>query len=73
MRRPARRKWWLATMALVLPLVIAGVAQAQDAAGFDGYVQSGTCSTPTGGVRVNLESGGTHDVEPYAANSAGVV
>jgi hypothetical protein len=39
---------------------------AQEAAGFDGYIQSGTCDAPTDDLRVDLESeDDDHDLEPY--------
>lgn len=53
--------------ALALPLVATGVAGAQEPAGFDGYIQSGTCAEPTQDVRVDLDSEGYHDVNPYLA------
>jgi hypothetical protein len=43
------------------------VVYAQDAEGFDGYVQGGTCAAPDDDVRVNLVGGGDHDVVPYRA------
>jgi hypothetical protein len=48
-------------------LVLPGLVSAQEAEGFDGYIQSGTCDQPTDDVRVQLESDGDHDVEPYLA------
>ena len=62
----ARTKWW-GLAALALPLVATGVAGAQEPAGFDGYIQSGTCAEPTQDVRVDLDSEGSHDVNPYLA------
>jgi hypothetical protein len=38
---------------------------AQDAEGFDGYIQSGSCAAPTDDLRANLSSQGAHDVDPY--------
>lgn len=66
MNQNARRKWW-GLAALALPLVVTGVAGAQEPAGFDGYIQSGTCGQPTQDVRVDLDSEGAHDVNPYLA------
>jgi len=45
------------------------IVGAQDADGFDGYIQSGTCVAPTDDLRVKLESDGDHDVEPYLAKT----
>jgi hypothetical protein len=42
------------------------LVDAQDADGFDAYVQSGTCAAPTE-LRINLKSERSHDVEPYEA------
>ena len=44
---------------------------AQQADGFDGYVQSGSCASPTDDLRANLESEGADDVQPYLAKAAG--
>ena len=64
------KRWSLAGLAaLLLPLMAASAASAQ-VAGFNGYIQSGTCAAPTNAVHVNLESGGTYAVEPYLAKGA---
>jgi len=57
-----------ATATLVLALVPL-VVDAQEANGFDGYIQSGTCATPTEDLRVELTSEGDHDVEQYLART----
>jgi hypothetical protein len=44
---------------------------AQQADGFDGHIQSGTCAAPTDDLRVQLTSDGDHDVEPYVAGPSG--
>lgn len=66
-------KWGRLSSVAVLALVLIGpgVTGAQEAEGFDGYIQSGTCAAPTDDVRVNLKSYGPHDVEPYLAKTAG--
>jgi hypothetical protein len=60
----------VATAALAGAAFIVGprLVDAQDADGFDAYVQSGTCAAPSA-VRINLKSERTHDVEPYEAKS----
>jgi hypothetical protein len=45
------------------------VVGAQEADGFDAYIQSGTCAAPTDDLRVKLDSQGNDDVEPYVAKS----
>jgi hypothetical protein len=66
-------RWLAAGGALVLLVVLVGIVArnggAQAAEGFDGYIQSGTCSAPTDDMKVELESDGDHDVEPYLAKS----
>ena len=49
----------------IVPLIVA----AQDADGFDGYIQSGTCAAPTDDLRVKLDGAGDHDIEPYLAET----
>jgi hypothetical protein len=56
----------LAAAAVALPVV----AGAQDAEGYDAFVQSGTCASPTDDVRAELEGEGDHDVPPYEATAA---
>jgi hypothetical protein len=55
----------LATLVLIVPTAV----DAQEADGFDGYIQSGTCAAPTDDLRVKLEGDGDHDVEPYLAKT----
>jgi hypothetical protein len=52
---------------IVLSTDTAVAAPAQPAAGYNGFVQSGTCAAPTGKVRVNLRSRARLDVNPYRA------
>jgi hypothetical protein len=52
-------------------LVVPALVDAQQAEGFDGYIQSGTCAAPTDDLRVKLTSDGDHDVEPYVAQRDG--
>jgi hypothetical protein len=66
------RTWtaWAAAAATLVALVpIARPVNAQEADGFDGYIQSGTCAAPTDDLRVKLESDADHDVEPYLAKT----
>ena len=39
------------------------IAFAQEADGYDGYIQSGTCIEPTDDVRVELDGLGDHDID----------
>ena|ERR671911_269636 len=73
MRNLQRSRWWgLTTVAaLAAVLTLPHLTVAQEAAGFDGFVQSGTCEAPTDDVRVELESIGDYDVEPYLAKLDG--
>ena len=48
---------------VMLPTIVS----ADDGDGFEGYIQSGTCASPTDDVKVELESEADHDVEPYLA------
>jgi hypothetical protein len=54
---------------IALLTVAPRVIGAQDTNGFDGYIQSGTCATPTEDLRVTLTSEGDNDVEPYLAKT----
>ena len=54
---------------IALLAVAPRVIGAQDANGFDGYIQSGTCATPTEHLRVTLTSERDRDVEPYLAKT----
>ncbi len=44
---------------------------APTAEGFDGFIQSGSCSSPTTDAKVQLKSQGAHDVKPFAAQVKG--
>jgi hypothetical protein len=59
----------LAVLGTVLATVLVAPAAvgAQDAEGFNGYVQGGTCAAPDDALHVNLRGGGEHDIEPYRA------
>lgn len=63
-------RWALAGLAASALVVVPSIVDAHDDAGFDGYVQSGTCAAPTDDLRVKLDSDGPHDVEPYVAMGA---
>ena len=69
MSRFRPRLWWTVVAALPALVIVPMVVGAQEADGFDGYVQSGTCAAPTDDLRVKLKSDGDHDVEPYVAKS----
>lgn len=45
------------------------IAGAQEADGFEGFIQSGTCAEPTDDLRVELDGFGDHDTEPYLART----
>ena len=62
---------WLVGGATLLAVVfiVPRIVGAQDAEGFDGYIQSGTCASPTDNLRVKLDGGGDHDIEPYLAKT----
>ena len=66
--------WWgLAGLVVAAVLVVPLVVSDDDdgAAGFDGYVQSGTCAQPSGDLKVDLQGAeGANDVEPYVAVGA---
>lgn len=62
--------WWglavLIAALLVVPLVVDD--NEAGAAGFDGYIQSGTCAQPSEAFVVDLESeSSAYDAEPYVA------
>ena len=62
------RPWIVSGLALVLlGWMVPAMVHAQEVAGFNGFVQSGTCAAPSDAVRVELQGGGAHDVEPYHA------
>jgi hypothetical protein len=67
MSRSGTRRWWAVGAALPALVVVPLVVDAQEADGFDAYIQSGTCAAPTDDLRVKLEGDGDHDVEPYVA------
>jgi hypothetical protein len=59
----------LGLVGLVLLLGVP-LALGQQASGFDGHIQSGTCANPTGDVQVDLESRRANDINPYLAEGA---
>lgn len=67
MIRSGTRRWWAVGAALPALVVVPMVVGAQEADGFDAYIQSGTCAAPTDDLRVQLRSDGDHDVAPYVA------
>ena len=66
-----RRTGWVAGGATLFAatLIVPQMVAAQDADGFDGYIQSGTCAAPTDALRVKLDGPGDHDIEPYLART----
>jgi len=67
MTRSRTRRWWAVGAVLPALVVVPLVVDAQEADGFDAYIQSGTCAAPTDRLQVKLEGDGDHDVEPYVA------
>ena len=68
--RSAPMWWGLAAVVIAALLVVPLVLGDDDAgaAGFDGYIQSGTCAQPSDDFVVDLESeDSAYDVEPYVA------
>ena len=65
------RAGWVAGGATLLAatFIVPQMVAAQDADGFDGYIQSGTCAEPTDDLRVKLDGQGDHDIEPYLART----
>jgi hypothetical protein len=55
----------LGALGTIAPLI----AIAQEADGFDGFIQSGTCVEPTDDLRVELGGYGDHDIQPYLART----
>jgi hypothetical protein len=64
-----RSGWWglVTLVALAAAVAFPHFATAQEAAGFDGYIQSGSCEAPTDDVKVDLESDEDYDILPYVA------
>jgi hypothetical protein len=56
---------------ILLSTGIEVAAPAEVAAGFDGYIQSGTCETPSDRLRVQLKGESDQDVTPYLAKPDG--
>jgi hypothetical protein len=68
--RSAPMWWGLAAIAIAALLVVPLLVGDDDAgaAGFESYIQSGTCAQPSCDFVADLESeGSAHDVEPYVA------
>ena len=68
--RSAPMWWGLAAVVVAALLVVPLVVGDDDdgAAGFDGYIQSGTCAQPSDDFTADLESeDDAYDVEPYVA------
>jgi hypothetical protein len=64
------RRWLAIVVALgALVAIVPLIAGAQEADGFDGFIQSGTCDEPTDDLRVELGGYGDHDIEPYRART----
>ena len=63
--------WWGLAAVLIAALLVVPLVVGDDdagAAGFDGYIQSGTCAQPSEAFAVDLESeSSAYDVEPYVA------
>ena len=62
-------RWFASGVTLAAATLAPMLAFAQEADGFDGYIQSGTCIEPTDDVRVELDGLGDHDIEPYLAKT----
>ncbi len=66
--------WWGVAAVVVAALVVMPLAVGDDddgAAGFDGYIQSGTCAAPSDELTIDLEGAeDAPDVEPYVAVGA---
>ncbi len=69
LRTRARLRTVTAAGPLGVTIMLPGVTHAQDSDGFNGYVQNGTCDSPTDDVRVSLDGRGEHDVQPCEATS----
>ncbi len=69
-----RRSVMIFLVAVLVTLALTNTAVAQEAAGFDGYIQSGTCAAPEteDPVRIDLDDGRQdYAVEPYLAKIEG--
>lgn len=66
--------WWGVAAVVVAALIVVPLAVGDDdegAAGFDGYIQSGTCAAPSDEFTTDLEGADdAPDVEPYVAVGA---
>ena len=68
--RALRRSLTAGGLLLVLSAIAPTRAGAQEeATGFDGYIQSGTCAAPTDDLRVELKTESGPDVQPYRAKA----
>jgi len=67
--------WWVVAAVVVAALVVVPLVVSDDdtgAEGFDGYVQSGTCASPSDEFVTDLEGADdAHAVEPYVAVNEG--
>ena len=62
-------RWFAAGVTLAAAALTPIAAFAQEEDGYDGYIQSGTCTEPTNDVRVELDGLGDHDIQPYLAKT----
>jgi hypothetical protein len=69
MSKPWRRSLAIVVSLGALVTIVPLIAGAQEANGFDGFIQSGTCAEPTDDLRVELGGYGDHDIEPYLART----
>jgi hypothetical protein len=51
-------------------VLVPRLVTAQDADGFDAFIQGGSCAAPTDRFRVQLKGEADHDIEPYLAQAA---
>lgn len=69
----ARNRYMAAFLATAVAMAAAMLlwmhAGAQEAAGFDGFIQSGTCDAPTDDLLITLESEEDFDIAPYLAKA----
>jgi hypothetical protein len=72
-RRSTTRRssgWLVAGLgAAALVWALPSVVGAEDGDGFDGFIQSGTCTEPTDALRVQLDGHGDIDIVPYEAKT----